>query len=184
MTKDEFLALTSTERRRLAAQRSNERRKARAAGKPVPPTLAEEFGVSPRKKGEKVEAVKAKPKKKAEKPEEKPKVERDADGKVIRRKPVYHARKGMGEPMLYTLGGFLNCWHQKDLPRYIAAAKKKGCKVVLPVELGPQKRRWMFAEEFAEENLNRVNCILTGAYGRVKLEDVKPISELENESSG
>ena len=49
ITKDQFLVLPPAERKRLAAKRTIERRKASKAGKEIPPTYAEQFGLSKRK---------------------------------------------------------------------------------------------------------------------------------------
>ena len=62
LTKEQFLALPSNQRKKLAAERSGERRKAIAKGKTPPPTYSEQFGIV-NARGKRSTSQKATPKK-------------------------------------------------------------------------------------------------------------------------
>jgi len=127
MTKDEFLALAPAERKRLASVRTLERNRSKKEGKPLPPTLGEEFGTSIKREPK---AVVAKETPKAADPTQpaKPRVKPEP-GEVLSVFGKVVVPAGPGDPIIRKImGENLHCVHKADMEEYKAEAIERGFK--------------------------------------------------------
>lgn len=156
MDKTEFLLLPASERKRLAAQRSLERTKARKEGKPIPLTLSEEFGLPTRQRKEpKAEPKKTPPKKVPPKKQEK----RDLTTSL-----VAPPKQTSGKMIRTILGDHLH-WtiHTKEtLGWYNEKAKAKGQTVRIPYNENKTLKGYVYGE-FSKEDWHRLRAILVGS---------------------
>lgn len=165
MTKAEFLVLPKKERKRLAAKRTIERRKAAKAGGDIPPTYAEQFGVSKRKgKPFGAKSVSQEPSK--ARPRKGPSLEE------VERKRRAFLRSTMPEPRPERivpswrdiLGGMLHCTGKGMLGEYLEEAKNRGMKKQMVYKEGDKVVGTIFAENITSVQKGKLRAILTSAH--------------------
>lgn len=158
MTAEEFMALPSRERKKLAARRSLDRSEARKAGKPVPPTLTEEFGIQTkrgrpggsRNKPKKSDSKQKVEKKSDPKPKAKPKVQPDS---LI--------RSGVVKSGPRTIAGYFHSVRGGD-DSGEKAAKKAGHDKELAYRIGGREEGKIFYKTLPQEDRERIRTILAG----------------------
>ncbi len=164
MTKGEFLALPKDERKRLAATRSNQRRKAANAGTAIPPTYAEEFGLSKRKPRPVTRTPRVEPAKTVRA------TEREARREKALLSCFPKIQKEPEAPFWRTIcGDMLHCVSKAKDSEYMAEAKRRGMDQFLVYEDHGSFRGILYFDEMSEEMGARAKAILVGTHPELLL---------------
>lgn len=162
MTRDEFLNLPSQERKRLAAQRSTERALAKKEGRPLPPTLMEEFGVAGSSGNPRGKTKREKVGPKAEPKPAPRKKEVEVAPQPSHLGPKTSTPAGPVKSTIRTLAGFLHCPNTSSLKTFDQLARSRGMKKRLPYLDAGKIDGYIYFNSITEAELVRVRTILVG----------------------
>lgn len=185
-TQAEFIALPKSERKRLAARRTTQRKRAQRDGLPLPPTYAEQFGTAKVKKnppgsatasersGRRQKVVKSRP-------------SRDEAKEARKKRREESLRKLLPEcglpleppkPFWRTIcEGMLHCTGKGVVSKYLQEAKKRGLQFQMQYVDGDRILGTVFAKGFTAQAIARLQAILRGtnAHGKFELKEPEPL---------